>query len=92
LKQPDKFREDARILRGTFGSVGGQKVLFILLEAGGYFEQSKSHEEMIIRNFCVALLEKMGIWITAESRQASIQQALHAAFEKDIIEKNERHE
>jgi len=86
LRQPDKFTEDARILRGAFGNLGGQKALYILLEAGGYFEQSKSHEDMIIRNYWVAVLEKMGIWVKPESRQASIQRALHDAFEKDIKE------
>ena len=59
---------------------------YILLEAGGYFEQAKSHEDMIIRNYWVAVLEKMGIWVRPESRQASLQTALQGAFEKDIKE------
>ena len=86
MQQPDKFTEDGRILRGAFGTVAGQKALYILLEAGGYFEQAKSHEDMIIRNYWVAILERMGIWVKSESRQASIQTALHEAFEKDIKE------
>jgi len=84
LQQPDKFTEDARILRGAFGSVPGQRALYILLEAGGYFEQSKSHEDMIIRNYWVAILEKMGIGVQPESRQAGIQLALQQALERDI--------
>ena len=81
-----RAEEDRKILRSAFGSVAGQKALFLLQEMCGYQEQAKSEQEQILRNFILALRKRIGLGLTEEDREIVLRQELKRAFEIDIQE------
>jgi len=83
-QQPAKADKDRKILRSAFGSVAGQKALFILQEMCGYQEQAKNEQDVITRNFILALRKRIGLGITEEDREIVLRQELERAFQIDI--------
>ena len=79
-----RAEEDRKILRSAFGSVAGQKALFLIHEMLGYQEQAKSEQDQIKRNIILALRKSIGLGLTEEDREIVLKQELKRAFEVDI--------